>query len=117
MPAIAGLGFGYVLKRVVDILGAAIGFLILSPMLTIVALMIATKMGTPILFRQTRPGLQGKPFQMTKLNTMRDAVDSLRRENNCVHLFYEFNRCTQLRTNRFTSREEDSSLLRLERLD
>jgi len=65
-----------VLKRLVDILGSALGLLILSPVFFVIALMIATKMGTPVIFRQTRPGLYGKPFPMIKFRTMKDAVDA-----------------------------------------
>ena len=64
------------LKRLIDILGAAIGLLVLSPALLIVAWLIAKEMGTPILFRQIRPGLHGKPFKMIKFRTMRDAVET-----------------------------------------
>lgn len=42
----------------------------------ILAYLIKRKLGSPILFRQTRPGLHGKPFEMIKFRTMRDAVDS-----------------------------------------
>lgn len=38
--------------------------------------MIRREMGAPVLFRQTRPGLRGKPFQMIKFRTMRDAIDT-----------------------------------------
>jgi lipopolysaccharide/colanic/teichoic acid biosynthesis glycosyltransferase len=62
-------------KRALDIIGANLGLLILSPVLLIVALMIRRQMGSPVLFRQTRPGLHGKAFQMIKFRTMRDAVD------------------------------------------
>lgn len=61
-------------KRIFDILGATLGLLFLSPVILIVALMIAKKMGTPVLFIQTRPGLHGRQFQMIKFRTMRDAV-------------------------------------------
>lgn len=63
-------------KRALDVIGAGLGLLILSPVLLIVALMICRQMGSPVLFRQTRPGLHGKPFQMIKFRTMRDALDA-----------------------------------------
>jgi lipopolysaccharide/colanic/teichoic acid biosynthesis glycosyltransferase len=44
--------------------------------LCVVALMIWRDMGAPVLFRQTRPGRHGKPFQMVKFRTMRDALDA-----------------------------------------
>jgi lipopolysaccharide/colanic/teichoic acid biosynthesis glycosyltransferase len=64
------------MKRLLDILGAAMGLILLSPVLAVVAFLIWRQMGAPVLFRQTRPGLHGKPFQMVKFRTMRDAVDA-----------------------------------------
>ena len=63
------------MKRILDISGAAIGLFILSPILFYVSLKIRREMGHPVLFRQTRPGLHGRPFQMIKFRTMKDAVD------------------------------------------
>lgn len=56
-----------------DVVGALAGVLLLSPLLLGVALLVRWKLGGIILFRQTRPGLHGKPFQMIKFRTMRDA--------------------------------------------
>lgn len=64
------------IKRVLDILGAAIGLVLFSPILIAISLMIRREMGAPVLFRQTRPGRDGKPFQMIKFRTMRDAIDA-----------------------------------------
>ncbi len=64
------------MKRLFDIFGAAIGLVLLSPVLAGVAFLIWRRMGVPVLFRQTRPGLHGKPFEMVKFRTMRDAVDA-----------------------------------------
>lgn len=63
-------------KRLFDILASAIGLLLLSPVIALVAWQISRKMGSPVLFRQVRPGLNGKPFEMIKFRTMRDAVDN-----------------------------------------
>ncbi len=63
-------------KRALDILGAAIGLIVFSPILIIISLKICREMGSPVLFRQTRPGRHGKPFQMIKFRTMRDAIDT-----------------------------------------
>lgn len=63
-------------KRVLDVVGAGVGLLVLSPVLIIVSLMVRRQMGAPVFFRQTRPGLGGKPFQMIKFRTMRDAIDA-----------------------------------------
>lgn len=64
------------MKRMVDILGGGIGLLVLSPVMVVVALLIRREMGSPVFFRQTRPGRHGKPFQMIKFRTMRDAIDA-----------------------------------------
>lgn len=63
------------MRRIFDILGAGLGLLLLSPILIVTALMIWYQIGTPVFFRQTRPGLDGKPFLMIKFRTMRDTVD------------------------------------------
>lgn len=63
------------LKRLFDILASAFGLLLLSPVLLIVAWQVRRNLGAPVFFRQTRPGLNGKPFQMVKFRTMRDAFD------------------------------------------
>ena len=64
------------MKRLIDILGAVTGLVVLSPVLIVVAILIRRQMGAPVLFCQARPGLHGKPFQMIKFRTMRDAVDA-----------------------------------------
>jgi len=48
---------------------------VISPIILLVAIFIMVRMGTPILFRQTRPGLHGKPFQMIKFRTMANKTD------------------------------------------
>ncbi|BCV40212.1 sugar transferase [Shewanella algae] len=63
------------MKRLFDILVSAAGLLLLSPIIALVAWKIRENLGTPVLFRQTRPGLHGKPFEMVKFRTMKDAVD------------------------------------------
>jgi lipopolysaccharide/colanic/teichoic acid biosynthesis glycosyltransferase len=52
------------------------GLLLLFPVLILLSLMIRRQMGSPVFFRQTRPGHEGKPFQMVKFRTMRDALDA-----------------------------------------
>lgn len=64
------------MKRMLDVLGATFGLSLLSPVFILVAVLIRTQMGSPVFFRQTRPGLHGRPFQMIKFRTMRDAFDS-----------------------------------------
>lgn len=62
-------------KRLLDIFVAGVGLVLLSPVLILIAFMILREMGSPVLFRQTRPGRDGKPFQMVKFRTMRSAID------------------------------------------
>ena len=57
-------------KRISDVVGALAGLLMLSPVLILVAVRIRMTMGSPIFFRQERPGKDGKPFMMLKLRTM-----------------------------------------------
>ncbi len=62
------------MKRIVDVVGAALGLVLLSPVMLGVALVVARRIGRPVLFQQTRPGLHGRPFTIYKFRTMRDAV-------------------------------------------
>lgn len=63
------------MKRLIDLTCATAGLFLLLPVICIVAIAIAIKLGRPIMFRQRRPGLCGRPFQMVKFRTMRDAMD------------------------------------------
>lgn len=63
-------------KRFFDIVASVAGLIVLSPVIVIVAYLIRKRLGSPILFRQVRPGLGGKPFEMVKFRTMRDAFDA-----------------------------------------
>ncbi|MBY6033635.1 sugar transferase [Marinobacter daepoensis] len=63
------------LKRLFDIVFSGIGLLFLSPIIAVLAILIYWKVGSPVFFRQTRPGLDGKPFKMVKFRTMLDATD------------------------------------------
>ena len=64
------------LKRLLDIIIASTALLLLSPLYLLVAYKVKKNLGSPVLFRQVRPGLHGKPFEMIKFRTMRDAVDA-----------------------------------------
>ena len=64
------------IKRIIDFLLALIGLILVSPILLIVAILVKTKLGSPILFRQQRVGLNGEIFEMVKFRTMKDATDS-----------------------------------------
>lgn len=63
------------LKRFLDIVVSLAALIILSPILLLVAILVARNLGRPVLFKQVRPGLQGKPFTILKFRTMRDATD------------------------------------------
>jgi len=78
------------IKRLVDIIGAAVGLIILSPLIVLIALLVRVNMGAPLLFRQVRPGLHGKPFVLYKFRTMRDLRDGE------GHLFPDEQRLTRL---------------------
>ncbi|WP_339651662.1 sugar transferase [Halopseudomonas pelagia] len=64
------------IKRLFDFTLSAFGLLILSPVMAGVAWKISQKMGSPVLFKQVRPGRDGKPFEMVKFRTMKDAIDA-----------------------------------------
>lgn len=63
------------MKRLFDIIVSIIALVILSPIFAIVAYKVKKNLGSPVLFRQVRPGLNGQPFEMIKFRTMKDAVD------------------------------------------
>ena len=65
---------GRPLKRLIDVVGAAGGLVLLSPLLLIIWMFVRIRMGEPALFRQMRPGLNGQPFRMIKFRTMQDLV-------------------------------------------
>lgn len=63
-------------KRLMDLLGTILGLVIFSPVLLLLYFWIRRDMGSPVLFRQTRPGQNGQPFRMMKFRSMRDATGS-----------------------------------------
>ncbi|WP_305129858.1 sugar transferase [Vibrio campbellii] len=63
------------MKRLFDFLLSLFALLIFSPIIALVAYKVKNNLGSPVLFRQTRPGLNGHPFEMVKFRTMKDAVD------------------------------------------
>jgi len=75
---------GLALKRVIDIVGATIGLVVLSPVLLVTALTIRLRDGSPILFRQVRVGLHGRSFTIYKFRTM--VVDAETRLDEVRHL-------------------------------
>lgn len=64
------------IKRILDVAIASTALVILSPVYALVAYKVKKNLGSPVLFRQVRPGLNGKPFEMIKFRTMKDAVDA-----------------------------------------
>ncbi len=61
-------------KRLFDIVVASIGLLLAVPLLVVIGLTIRIRMGSPILFRQVRPGRFAEPFEMVKFRTMLDGI-------------------------------------------
>ncbi|MBF0234098.1 MAG: sugar transferase [Desulfamplus sp.] len=68
------------LKRFFDVIATAAGLIVISPVLLFLFLLVRHKMGSPVFFRQKRPGLHGAPFYMYKFRTMTYDCD----ENRCL---------------------------------
>lgn len=64
-------------KQVMDVAGASLGLVLTALPMLLIALAIRITMGTPVLFRQMRPGFQGLPFEILKFRTMRYAAPGL----------------------------------------
>lgn len=64
------------LKRLLDIIIASIALILLSPLYLYVTYRVRKHLGSPVIFRQVRPGLHGKPFEMIKFRTMTDERDA-----------------------------------------
>ncbi len=60
-------------KRLFDLSASLAALLLLSPVLLLLAVLVRVKIGSPVFFTQTRPGLHGQPFQMIKFRTMTNA--------------------------------------------
>ncbi len=67
--------YKFVGKRLLDISLVIFGGLVISPIFVLLCALVRTKFGSPILFRQIRPGKNGKPFELIKFRTMTDARD------------------------------------------
>jgi lipopolysaccharide/colanic/teichoic acid biosynthesis glycosyltransferase len=63
-------------KRLLDLLLASTGLLLLSPLLALTALLVRLRLGSPVLFRQERPGLGSRLFTVYKFRSMNSAADS-----------------------------------------
>ncbi|MDT5271705.1 MAG: hypothetical protein QOH49_3891 [Acidobacteriota bacterium] len=68
-------GWRLIVKRLFDRAAALVGLIVLAPVLAAVALLVRVRLGTPVLFRQVRPGLGGRPFTVAKFRTMLDKRD------------------------------------------
>ena len=64
------------IKRIFDITASGAALVALSPVLAVTAYKVKKNLGSPVLFKQTRPGLNGEPFEMLKFRSMTDAKDS-----------------------------------------
>jgi len=86
-------------KRALDVVGALIGLIVLSPVMAAVALGVALFLGRPVLFRQQRAGLHQRPFMLVKFRTMgeqRDASGELLPDGIRLTRFGRFLRATSL---------------------
>jgi sugar transferase EpsL len=63
-------------KRPLDVLAAGVALVVLAPLLALLAALVRWRLGSPVLFRQVRPGLHGRPFELIKFRTMTDARDA-----------------------------------------
>lgn len=87
------------LKRPMDFILSLIAIIILSPLLVVIAILVKTKLGSPILFKQRRPGKNEKIFTMYKFRTMTDEKDlngNLLPDNERLTKFGKFLRSTSL---------------------
>lgn len=87
------------MKRLFDIAVSAMALFLLAPVIGLVALLVWTKLGSPVFFRQIRPGRQGKPFEMIKFRTMGPAVDAVGKsltDNERLHRFGRILRASSL---------------------
>jgi lipopolysaccharide/colanic/teichoic acid biosynthesis glycosyltransferase len=86
-------------KRFLDIVASFSVLLLLSPLLAILSLQVYRKLGSPVFFQQSRPGLRGRPFQLIKFRTMtdeRDAGGNLLPDSDRLPSFGRFLRSTSL---------------------
>lgn len=62
-------------KRLFDVIASAVLLIVLSPLMLVIAALVWVNLGTPVIFKQVRPGLHGRPFTLYKFRTMTDARD------------------------------------------
>ena len=63
------------IKRPQDFLCAGAAAVVLSPVMAVTAVLVRVKLGSPVIFKQKRPGLNGKIFELYKFRTMTDEKD------------------------------------------
>ena len=63
------------MKRAFDFVASAVLLILLAPVMAVVAICVRIRLGSPVLFRQLRPGLLGRPFTLYKFRTMRNEPD------------------------------------------
>lgn len=63
-------------KRIFDLVVALTGLIVLLPLLIVIVALVRLRLGTPVLFRQQRPGLHGRPFTLLKFRTMTEVRDA-----------------------------------------
>ena len=64
------------MKRAMDLAGSLLGLLVFAIPMAIIAALVRLTLGSPVFYRQTRPGLHGRPFAINKIRTMRDSWDA-----------------------------------------
>lgn len=87
------------MKRLFDLILAFIGLLVLMPFIVSIVLIVRLKIGSPIFFKQMRPGLNGEIFNIYKFRTMTNELDkygSLKPDNYRLTIFGKFLRSTSL---------------------
>jgi len=60
------------MKRAMDLVGALAALVLLSPVVFVLCILVRSQLGSPVFFRQVRPGIEGRPFKMVKFRTMTD---------------------------------------------
>ena len=68
--------YRYAGKRMLDVAVSTAALVALAPLLIVIGVVVAHRLGRPVLFRQVRPGLGGRPFRLVKFRTMSDARDA-----------------------------------------
>ena len=90
---------GSVVKRGIDLILSFIAMVVLSPLLLILTVLVRTILGSPVLFKQMRPGLGGEPFQLVKFRSMtddKDAAGNLLPDSDRIPRFGRFLRSTSI---------------------